>query len=63
MKRYLDNTYTYYPKPIAVADSMYDFMVNKGSKSRRGSYKKGMESDRLVYERRRLIGNYFTYRI
>ena len=56
---YLDNAATSYPKPEAVAKSVYDFMINNGTSSGRGSYKMAMKSDFLVYETRKLIGNLF----
>ncbi|MEF9991973.1 MAG: aminotransferase class V-fold PLP-dependent enzyme [Romboutsia sp.] len=59
---YLDNAATSYPKPIEVAKSVYDFMVNNGTSSGRGSYKKAMDSDLLIYETRKLIGNMFNFK-
>lgn len=61
MQIYLDNAATSYPKPAIVADSIYNFMINNGTTSGRGSYKKAMESDRLVYETRKLIGYLFNF--
>ncbi|MBS5953527.1 MAG: aminotransferase class V-fold PLP-dependent enzyme [Paraclostridium bifermentans] len=61
MQIYLDNAATSYPKPTVVADSIYNFMINNGTTSGRGSYKKAMESDRLVYETRKLIGGLFNF--
>ena len=58
---YLDNAATSYPKPEAVANAVYDFMVNNGSSSGRGSYKKAMQSDYIVYECRKLIGKLFNF--
>ncbi|RDY25702.1 aminotransferase class V-fold PLP-dependent enzyme [Romboutsia weinsteinii] len=54
---YLDNAATSYPKPNDVAEAVYEFMINNGTTSGRGSYKKAMESDRLVYEARKLIAD------
>ncbi len=59
---YLDNAATSYPKPEAVAKSVYDFMINNGTSSGRGSYKMAMKSDFLVYETRKLIGDLFNFR-
>ena len=59
---YLDNAATSYPKPEAVAKSVYDFMINNGTSSGRGSYKMAMKSDFLVYETRKLIGNLFNFK-
>ena len=58
---YLDNAATSFPKPKEVATAVYDFMVNNGTSSGRGSYKKAMQSDYIVYECRKLIGNLFNF--
>ena len=58
---YLDNAATSYPKPETVANAVYDFMVNNGTSSGRGSYKKAMQSDYIVYECRKLIGKLFNF--
>lgn len=59
---YLDNAATSYPKPEIVAKSMYDFMINNGTSSGRGSYQKAMQSDFLVYETRKLVGDLFKFK-
>ena len=58
---YLDNAATSFPKPKEVAVAVYDFMINNGTSSGRGSYKKAMQSDYIVYECRKLIGNLFNF--
>ena len=58
---YLDNAATSFPKPKEVADAVYDFMINNGTSSGRGSYKKAMQSDYIVYDCRKLIGNLFNF--
>ena len=58
---YLDNAATSYPKPKVVADAVYDFMINNGTSSGRGSYKKAMESDFLVYNARKEIASLFNF--
>ncbi len=58
---YLDNAATSFPKPKEVADAVYDFMINNGTSSGRGSYKKAMQSDYIVYKCRKLIGNLFNF--
>lgn len=58
---YLDNGATSFPKPKEVANAVYDFMVNNGTSSGRGSYKKAMQSDYIVYECRKLIGKLFNF--
>ncbi len=37
---YLDNAAISFPKPKEVATAVYDFMINNGTSSGRGSYKK-----------------------
>ena len=59
---YLDNAATSYPKPNQVAKSIYEFMINNGTSSGRGSYKMAMKSDFLVYETRKLIGELFNFK-
>ena len=58
---YLDNAATSFPKPKEVATAVYDFMVNNGTSSGRGSYKKAMQSDYIVYECRKLICKLFNF--
>lgn len=58
---YLDNAATSFPKPKEVSDAVYDYMINNGTSSGRGSYKKAMESDFLIYETRKLIGKLFNF--
>lgn len=61
MKIYLDNAATSFPKPKEVSEAVYDFMINNGTSSGRGAYKKAMESDFIVYECRKLIGEIFNF--
>ncbi|MPM27159.1 putative cysteine desulfurase [bioreactor metagenome] len=61
MEVYLDNAATSYPKPEIVSKSIYDYMINNGTTSGRGSYRKAMESDKLVYETRKLISELFNF--
>ena len=58
---YLDNAATSFPKPKEVSESVYDFMTNNGTSSGRGAYKKAMESDFIIYECRKLIGELFNF--
>ncbi len=58
---YLDNAATSYPKPREVTDAVYNFMVNNGTSSGRGSYKKAMESDFLVYSTRKVLASFFNF--
>lgn len=57
---YLDNASTSYPKPKEVAKAVYDFMIDNGTTSGRGSYTKAIESDLLVYETRKTIASFFN---
>lgn len=59
---YLDNAATSYPKPEKVAKAIYEFMINNGTSSGRGSYQKAMKSDFLVYETRKLVGEMFNFK-
>lgn len=61
VKIYLDNAATSFPKPKEVSDAIYDFMMNNGTSSGRGAYKKAMESDFIIYECRKLIGELFNF--
>jgi len=59
---YLDNAATSFPKPKQVSEAVYDFMTNNGTSSGRGAYKKAMESDFIIYECRKLIGELFNFK-
>lgn len=61
MQIYLDNAATSMIKPEIVAKSMYKFMINNGTTSGRGSYKKAIQSDRLVYETRKSVASLFNF--
>lgn len=61
MSIYLDNASTSMIKPDIVAKSMYDFMINNGTTSGRGSYKKAIESDKLIYDTRKSIASLFNF--
>ena len=61
MRIYLDNAASSFPKPKEVSEAVYDFMTNNGTSSGRGAYKKAMESDFIVYECRKLIGELFNF--
>lgn len=61
MEIYLDNAATSFPKPKEVSEAVYDFMTNNGTSSGRGAYKKAMESDFIIYECRKLIGELFNF--
>lgn len=58
---YLDNAATSFPKPDCVINSMIDYMENNGTSSSRGSYKKAIEADKMIYETRKGIGKLFNF--
>lgn len=59
MKIYLDNASTTYPKPPAVANAVYDFMVNAGVNINRGSYGSAYSVVDAVYSTRQLLCELF----
>ncbi|MBO3445926.1 aminotransferase class V-fold PLP-dependent enzyme [Clostridium sp. CCUG 7971] len=61
MQIYLDNAATSMIKPESVPKSIYEFMINNGTTSGRGSYKKAIQSDRLIYETRKSIASLFNF--
>ncbi|WP_042274066.1 aminotransferase class V-fold PLP-dependent enzyme [[Clostridium] dakarense] len=61
MQIYLDNAATSMIKPEIVPKSMYEFMINNGTTSGRGSYKRAIQSDRLIYETRKLVASLFNF--
>lgn len=61
-KIYLDNAATTFPKPKAVADSVYNYITNIGSNINRGSYKQAIKSEELVYNTRRKIAEFFGFK-
>lgn len=58
-KIYLDNASTTYPKPPAVADSIYDYICNIGSNINRGCYENAYSVEEMVFETRELICELF----
>lgn len=53
MKRiYFDNACTSFPKPQAVADSVFEYMTGIGANINRGSYSSAYETENTVYETR-----------
>lgn len=57
---YLDNAATSFPKPDAVMKKMMEYMKNIGATSGRGAYKSAIESDRLIYNCRKMICKIFN---
>ena len=58
---YLDNAATSFPKPNKVIDVMCEYMRNNGATAGRGAYEKAMSSDKLVYDTRKEISNFFNH--
>lgn len=61
MKIYLDNAATSYPKPAAVYDAVMNYMVNIGANPGRGGYENSIRGNRVVFECRKLIADFFKY--
>lgn len=61
IKIYLDNAATTYPKPDCVYNGMLDYMKNVGASSGRGAYCSALESSRIVYNCRKIIGEFFNF--
>lgn len=62
MDIYLDNAATTFPKPLAVPEAIYDYIVNNGGTSGRGSYEKAILADGLVYQTRRSLAKLFNHK-
>lgn len=62
MDVYLDNAATSFPKPLSVPEKIYDYIVNNGATSGRGSYEKAMLADGLVYQTRKSLAKLFNHR-
>lgn len=61
MDVYLDNSSTTFPKPKQVIDAMYDYMLKVGGNAGRGNYSNALDSNRLLYNAREVICNFFGY--
>lgn len=61
MDIYLDNAATTFPKPLAVPEAIYDYIVNNGGTSGRGSYEKAILADGLVYQTRKNLAKLFNH--
>ncbi len=61
MDIYLDNAATTFPKPLAVPEAIYDYLVNNGGTSGRGSYEKAILADGLVYQTRKSLAKLFNH--
>lgn len=56
---YLDNASTTFPKPQAVAESVYHYMTNQGSNINRGCYDSAYDVEEAVFETRQRISELF----
>lgn len=63
MEVYLDNASTTYPKPKEVIDSMYNYMLNVGGNAGRGNYSNSIESNRVIFDARENICNFFKFNL
>jgi cysteine desulfurase family protein len=61
MEAYLDNSSTTFPKPKQVIDAMYNYMLNVGGNAGRGNYSNALDSNRLLYNAREIISDFFGY--
>ena len=56
---YLDNAATSYPKPPEVITAMMSFLTDVGVGTGRGSHRRGLSANRMVYEARERIASLF----
>ncbi len=56
---YLDNASTTFPKPDAVAQSVYHYMTSQGCNINRGCYEKAYDAEELVFETREQLARLF----
>lgn len=61
MNIYLDNASTTFPKPKSVADSIYTFLTNIGGNPGRSNHNNALETNRLLFEAREIISNFFNF--
>ena len=50
MNVYLDNASTTFPKPKAVSEAMYNFLINIGGNPGRSNHDNALETNRLLLE-------------
>ena len=62
MKVYLDNGSTSFPKPKAVADSIYNYLINNGGNPGRSNHEKSLEANRILYDTRNEICDFFNFK-
>ncbi len=56
---YLDNGATSFPKPIEVADAVYEYMTSCGSNINRGGYQSAYDLEGTVFETREMLARLF----
>lgn len=61
MNVYLDNASTSFPKPKAVADSIYNYLTNVGGNPGRANHSNALESNRYLFLARETIANFFNF--
>lgn len=61
MNIYLDNASTTFPKPKAVADSIYDYLINVGGNANRANYSNSLQSNRKLLLARETIAEFFKF--
>jgi cysteine desulfurase family protein len=61
MNIYLDNASTTFPKPKAVADSIYDYLINIGGNANRANYSNSLESNRNLLLARETLASFFKF--
>lgn len=60
MAIYLDNAATSFPKPETMLQEMNHYLTEVGTSAGRGSYRRALEADNLVYQTRKLLGRLFN---
>ena len=58
-KIYLDNGATSFPKPVEVADAVYEYMIHCGSNINRGGYQVAYDLEGTVFETREMLVDMF----
>lgn len=61
MNLYLDNAATTYPKPQEVYSAVLNYMTNIGANPGRGGYARAINGNRIVYECREALMNFFNF--
>ena len=58
---YLDNAATSFPKPPAVPEAVFDFMIRVGANPGRSGHRLSVEAERIRYEARERIARLFNH--